>query len=162
MKKTVALYFLALFTLLITIAGCTGVPAPSSTPTTISSTTPISGPTLAIISPVNGAIFPSPKNVIIDVQVTNFKLVNEQGRANSPGEGHLHFYLDVDAPLEPDKVAIPANGSWGHIALTTYFFNIVFAGNHTISAQLVNNDCTPVVPIVIAKITIRITAGGLG
>ncbi len=79
-----------------------------------------------------------------------------------PGEGHLHFYLDTDAPIEHDKAAIPSEGEWGHVALTSYFFNIFFAGSHTISVQLVNNDCTPVMPLVIAKITVRVTAGGLG
>jgi hypothetical protein len=42
--------------------------------------------------------------------VSNFNVVDKQGQANVAGEGHLHFYLDVDAPTAPGQPAIPAGG----------------------------------------------------
>ena len=128
--------------------------APTTSPTT--SPTTAAAPTLAITSPANGASLPE-GNIIVNIQVTNFNIVDKQGQANVTGEGHVHYYLDVDAPTEAGKPAVPTSGIWAHVATTTHIFDNVTAGAHAISVQLVNNDHTPLVPPVVAKININMT-----
>jgi hypothetical protein len=118
-------------------------------------------PTLSITSPTSGASV-SQGNIVVNARVTNFNVVDKQGQANVPGEGHLHFYLDVDAPTTAGQPAIPASGVWAHVSGTTYTFSNVAPGTHTISVQLVNNDHTPVIPPVVAKTTITVVAAGGG
>lgn len=120
-------------------------------------------PTLTIVTPTNGVVTPS-SNIAVAVQVTNFNVVDKQGQTNVPGEGHLHFYLDVTPPTTPGQPAIPTSGVWAHVSATTYTFNSVVPGPHTIWVQLVNNDHTPVTPPVVAQIRVTVApnSGGGG
>jgi hypothetical protein len=128
-----------------------GAPAPAA-----------AAPTISIISPSNGASLLA-GNVAVSVAINNFNVVDKQGQANVPGEGHIHFYLDVAAPTEAGIPAIPTSGTWVHVATTSYTFSNVSAGTHTIAVELVNNDHTPLVPAVVSNITINVTsAGGTG
>lgn len=98
------------------MAGCTttpgGTPTPTATPTSTATTVPAEGsPQITITSPQNGATLPA-GNVTVNVQVSNFNIVDKQGQASVPGEGHVHFYMDVSPiPTDPTKPAIPANAS---------------------------------------------------
>jgi hypothetical protein len=112
-------------------------------------------PSLVILSPRDGANVPS-GSVTVDIQVSNFNIVDKQGQANVSHEGHVHFYLDVEAPTTPGQPAIPASGTWAQVAATTYTFTNVAAGTHTISVELINNDHTPLEPAVVARITINV------
>ncbi len=118
------------------------------------------GTSIEIISPQDGATLTS-DNITVTVQVTGFKIVDKQGQANVAGEGHVHFYLDVAAPTTPDKPAIPTSGTWAHVSGTTYTFTNVPPGTHTISAQLVNNDHTPVIPLKVYTITVNVNPLGV-
>ena len=115
-------------------------------------------PAISITSPPNGASLPA-GNITVSTSVSNFNVVNKQGQANVAGEGHLHFYLDVAAPTIPNQPAVPASGVWAHVSGTTYTFTNVSPGTHTITAQLVNNDHTPVIPPITDSITINVTPG---
>ena len=129
------------------LAGCTTTPSTTGTPT------------ISISSPQNGATLPA-GNVTVTAQVTNFSVVDKQGQANVAGQGHVHFYLDVTPPTDPAKPAIPTdpNAVWAHVSGTTYTFTNVSAGSHTIAVQLVNNDHTPISPIVTDTVTVTVTA----
>lgn len=131
-----------------------GAPAPAA-----------AAPTISITSPINGASLLA-GNVTVSVAVNNFNVVDKQGQTNVPGEGHLHYYLDVAAPTTPGQVAIPPSGTWVHVATTSYTFSNVGAGTHTVAVELVNNDHTPLVPPVVGNITINVTSapssGGYG
>jgi plastocyanin len=121
-------------------------------------TSPAASPTLKIISP-SGGVIPVPGDVTVTVEVSNFKVVDKQGQANVPGEGHIHYYLDIDAPTTPGQPAVPPSGSiWAQVADTSYTFTNVAAGNHAISVELVNNDHTPLDPPVVRKITVTVSA----
>ncbi len=124
---------------------------------TITVAAPVLVPTVTIVSPSDGATVPA-GDVTVTVQVSNFNVVDKQGQANVPGEGHIHFYLDVPAPTTPGQPAIPPSGVWAHVSGTTYTFTNVAAGMHTITVQLVNNDHTPLIPVITAQITITVTA----
>jgi hypothetical protein len=118
------------------------------------------GPSIEITSPENGATV-SAGALHVDVLVSNFTLVDKLGQANVPGEGHIHYFLDVAAPDTPGKPAIPPAGSiWAATPSTTYSFENVPVGKHTLSAELVNNDHTPLSPPVISTVTFTAVAGG--
>lgn len=170
-KITVAIIVIAC---MLVLGACGKAPATTTTPTTTTPTTqptttttttttqttttqPTTAtppPTITITAPT-GTI-PAPGNVTVTVQVTNFKVVEKQGQANVPGEGHIHYYLDVDAPTTQGAPAIPAGGTWSQAASTSLTFPNVSAGSHTISVQLVNNNHTPLNPPVVQKITINV------
>jgi plastocyanin len=117
----------------------------------------IGPPNLVIATPRDGNTLPA-GDIMVTTQVTNFNVVDKQGQANVSREGHLHFYLDVDAPTTQGQPAIPASGVWAHVSATTYTFTNVAAGTHTISVELVNNEHTPLDPAVVQKITINVVA----
>jgi hypothetical protein len=116
-------------------------------------------PTLKINSPSNGATLKT-GDITVKADVANFKVVDKQGQANVTGEGHLHFYMDVNPiPSAAGQPAIPANSSaaWAHVSDTSYTFRGVPPGTHTFVAQLVNNDHSPVVPTVSDMVTVTVT-----
>ncbi len=140
------------------IAGCATTP-PYTTPTPTPTITTITAPQVSITSPANGATLPA-GNVTVTVSVKNLNIVDKQGQANVAGQGHVHFYLDVSPiPSTPGQPAIPANANavWAHVSGTTYTFTNVSPGMHTIVVQLVNNDHSPITPLVTATITITVT-----
>jgi plastocyanin len=146
------------------MAGCAttpgGTPTPTATATPTATTAPPGGaPQVTITSPQNGATLPA-GNVTVTVQVSNFKIVDKQGQASVPGEGHVHFYMDVSPiPTDPKKPAIPANASaaWAHVSANTYTFTNVPPGMHTFTVQLANNDHTPVQPSAVASVMVTVT-----
>jgi outer membrane protein assembly factor BamB len=112
-------------------------------------------PGVAIASPVAGSALPV-GDITVSAIVTNFNIMDKQGQAAISGEGHLHFYLDVDAPTTQGQPAIPSGGIWAHVAASSYTFTNVPAGTHTISVELVNNDHTPLNPAVVQKIIVTV------
>ncbi len=107
------------------------------------------------MTPANGTTIDA-GDITVSAMALNFNLVEKQGEANVPGEGHLHYFLDTEAPTAPGSPAIPPGGSWAHTANTTYTFTNVAPGTHTFSVELVNNDHTPLVPPVVAKATVTV------
>lgn len=149
------------------IAGCT------TTTTTNVTTAPTTGaggqattnpsttvaPMIMITSPMDGATVLA-GNVTVTATVSNFNVVDKQGQTRVPGEGHVHFYMDVSPiPSDPAKPAIPpdASAAWAHVSGTTYTFTNVTTGPHTFAVQLVNNDHTPISPIVTDSVTVTAT-----
>ena len=82
-----------------------------------------------------------------------FRLVDKLGEAPKDGEGHVHFYLDVDEiPTTPGKPAVTADESTYHAtAMAIYVWKDVPSGKHTFGVQLVNNDHTPLEPAVTSE-----------
>ncbi|MBI2850681.1 MAG: DUF4399 domain-containing protein [Chloroflexi bacterium] len=133
------------------------VTAPS-TPTTTPSPAPAPAPapTLTITSPAANASLP-PGSVTVSVNVGNLQLV-PPGQTNVAGQGHLHYYLDVEIPTTPGKGAVTAPGTYKADPGTSIVWDNLSAGTHTFGVQLVNNNHTPLEPPVTAKVTITITA----
>lgn len=90
----------------------------------------------------------------VSVSVANFTIVDKQGQKALAGEGHIHYFLDVDAPTTPGKPAVAAPGTWVTTASTTYTWHNVGSGTHTLSVELVNNDHTPLDPPVVATMKV--------
>jgi len=113
-------------------------------------------PAVKIVSPVDGSNLPV-GDITVTVEQTNFNIVDKQGQPAVPGEGHVHYFLDVDAPTTQGQPAIPpAGATWATISGNTYTFKNVPAGTHTISVELVNNDHTPLNPPVVQKISVTV------
>jgi hypothetical protein len=150
----------------LVIAG--GLIAVLSACTSPSSTTPGSGPTpapttpptitITIIQPVTGSVLIDP-NVTVVVQVSGFNLVDKNGQANAAGEGHINYFMGVDAPTTQGRPAITAIGTYVASSSTSYQWSDVPDGVHTFSVELVNNDNTPLDPPVVAKVTVTVFTG---
>ncbi len=131
-------------------ASPTGVPTPtaSKTPPVTPSPTPTNSgtPAIRIIAPSD---YPTYHTVVIDqvfkisVQVSGFKLVDKIGQAAVPGEGHIIYYVDAEAPKTPGVSAVSAGGSYVTSATTSIVWSNLPEGAHNVTAQLVNNDNTP-------------------
>ena len=157
-------------TLTLVMAGCTQPkPAPTPTPTPAPAPAPVPAPTpvpppppapapaptLKITKPAAGATL-QPGSVQVSVEVTNLQLVPPG--ANAPGQGHLHYYLDVTIPTTPGKGAVTAAGTYKATPGTTATWDNVTAGSHTFGVQLVNSDHTPLSPPVTAQVTVTVGA----
>ncbi len=75
-------------------------------------------PTIEITSPLDNQTI-RPGDITVRANVNHFRSVDRQGEANAPGEGHIHFYMDV-TPL-PGWAGIPAvpadpNATWVDLA----------------------------------------------
>jgi len=138
-------------------------PAPTTTanvtPTTTGNVTPT--PTaeanVTITSPEEGASVAA-GNVTVSVNLTDFTLVEPTGQPNAPGEGHLHYYLDAVVPTNASAPAIPETGGYVVSTNTSYTWENVTPGAHNLSVQVVNNDHTPIIPLVFD--TVNVTVGG--
>jgi hypothetical protein len=129
---------------------------------TISVTAAIPG--IRITSPRDVAIV-GPDNFTVTISVDNFRLVESLGKANVPGEGHVHYFLDVEPPTTPGVPAITTTGRYVPTAATSYTWTNVSSGFHIVAVELVNNDHTPLVPPATHQIQVlvgRIGAGGSG
>jgi len=112
---------------------------------------------VTITSPEEGADITA-GNVTVSVDVTNFTLIEPTGQANAPGEGHLHYYLDAPVPTNESEPAIPETGGYVVSTNLSHTWENVTAGEHNLSVQLVNNDHTPLIPLVFE--TVNVTADG--
>jgi outer membrane protein assembly factor BamB len=95
-------------------------------------------------------------NLTVVAETNNFNIVDKQGQANVAGQGHLYFYMDVDAPTVQGQPATSTSGQSAPVSANNYTFNNVATGTHTISIELVNNDNTPLNPPVVQKITVAL------
>jgi outer membrane protein assembly factor BamB/plastocyanin len=92
----------------------------------------------------------------------NFTLVNKAGQPAVAGQGHAHYYLDVQPPTTPGQPAVPPSGStWAQSPSPTYTFDNVSVGSHTVYVQLVNNDHTPLSPNVETQVQVNVSASAI-
>ena len=117
-------------------------------------------PQIMITEPKENASL-SAGNITVAVQVENFSLVNKLGKTNVAGEGHIHYYMDAKIPTTPGKPALSTPGTYAPTANTSFTWKNVTAGMHNFSAQLVNNDHTPVIPLVTAQVNVTVKADPL-
>lgn len=102
-------------------------------------------PQIIITAPKNGNVI-SAGDVTIYVNVSNFNIVDKQGQASVAGEGHIHYFMDMRAPTTPGQPAVTPDDTYVHTTSTSYTWKDVIPGNHSFSAELVNNDHTPLIP----------------
>lgn len=95
-------------------------------------------PDIEIISPIQGEEISS-SAVGIRVNVTNFRLADIISKPlNRQNEGHIYYNLDGREQQTPMKIVSYTN---------------VAKGFHTLRVQLLNNDGSPVLPLVTKSVT---------
>lgn len=114
-------------------------------------------PQLQITSPIAGASVIGP-NVSVSTAVQNFNLVNKFGQASVAGEGHIHYFLDVVPPTTPNVEAFTAAGTYAASVATSFVWTNLSLGAHKLSAELVNNNHTPLQPAVVVSINVTVIA----
>ncbi|XUX01247.1 MAG: hypothetical protein TUN42_04460 [Dehalogenimonas sp.] len=141
--------FLYLKYFLVTTIGLSAVflPAACASPSLIA-------PTVEILAP--------PKNVYsigeltVNVNISNFTIIDKQGQGAVAGEGHLHYFLDVTAPTTSGTPAVTAAGTYFSTADLSYTWTNIGTGHHTLSVELVNNDHAPLNPPVVATMDVLV------
>jgi hypothetical protein len=128
--------------------------APATLPPTIPAT-PLPRPGLTILSPLADQIIRG-DSVTVTVRVEDFDLVSALGGPNVPGQGHLHYYIDAAVPSTPGQPALTGPGTYAPTTATSYTWTNVSPGVHIFSVQLVNNDHTPVIPLVADEVRIEV------
>lgn len=147
------LVILILIMLCTIFAGCTSNPAQTAAPGP--SQAPGTMPGLSITAPADGAVLQA-GDITVSVQVSNFRLVPQYGEY-VPGEGHLHYYMDLPANAAHGSSA-PPPGSFVPSTETTYTWGNVPPGTHTFTVELASTDHTPQIPPVSRSVTVKVTA----
>lgn len=117
----------------------------ASTPVRTTALGSVATPNITILSPANNATGSSFNMV---VSVANFELKpvpTTPGKV--AGQGHIHYLVDGKNP-EGEYATHQRN----------YTFSDLAPGNHTLRAELVNHDHTPLDPPVFAEIRVTATA----
>ena len=127
------------------------------TPTVNVTPTPTVEANVTIVEPLDGATLPA-GNVTVEVNLTDFALVEPTGQENAPGEGHLHYYLDAVVPTNESEPAVPEFGGYVISTNLSHTWENVTEGEHNLSVQVVNNDHTPLIPLAFE--TVNVTVGG--
>jgi hypothetical protein len=124
---------------------------------TTDGTTAAEESTAAITSPEDGATLEA-GDIEVSVDVANFEVVDKLGQDLAAGEGHVHYYINVDEiPTTPGEPAVTDDETTYHAEATTSFtWQGVRPGEHTFGVQLVNNDHTPLEPPVTDEITVTV------
>lgn len=126
------------------LAGCTGG-APAGEAATPAAEKPaasasVETPTLSLVEPADGSTVPA-GDLKVNSEVENLKFTMPSN-TNVPGEGHIHYTLDdrpFEMSVEPGMV-----------------IKDVEPGEHTLEAELVQNNTQPFDPPI--KQTITFTA----
>ncbi len=110
---------------------------------------------MLISSPEEGDTV-QPGNIEVSVNVFNFMMADKLGETPVAGEGHIHYYLDVDIPTTPGQPAVTEPGTYKAAPDTSVTWENVAPGKHTLGVQLVNNNHTPLDPPVTATVMVTV------
>lgn len=103
-------------------------------------------PSLKIETPQEGqTIYGSKVPVLISTE--NFQIVSsEEGKANQPGEGFVYLWLDTTDTISATATKVTED---------IYTFSDVAYGEHTLTAELVNNNSTSLTPKVTTTVKFK-------
>jgi hypothetical protein len=113
-------------------------------------------PYAVLLTPGEGSTI-SAGDIEVRIFLQNFTITENSGVPNEPNQGHIIYYLDVEAPRTYGAPATTAPGTYAISAGTSFIWKNVPVGDHTFTVQLVNNDDTPLLPptAVRANVTVR-------
>jgi hypothetical protein len=122
----------------VILGGCSGRSATGAGPAPVASNEgPVAVPTIELVAPVADSKVAA-GDLSISVNATGLKFVMASN-TNVPGEGHVHFTLDG----QPFKMSVKPD----------YVYEGVTPGQHTLEAELVQNDTKSFNPPVKQEIT---------
>ena len=111
-------------------------------------------PRVHIVTPDENASLPAGA-VTVTAVPSNFTLSPQNGENGAPaGDGHIIYYLDVEPPATPGQPATTEEGTYQISDSTSFTWENVPPGEHTLAVQLVNADDTSLDPPVIDRVTI--------
>jgi hypothetical protein len=118
-------------------------------------------PTIGFVSPAQGEVVTGP-DVTVQVEVFDFALVPPSGTGDTPGQGHILYFLDFEPPFIPGQPAIPDDPNVAYAATheTSYTFQDVRPGSHDVFALLVLDSHAPAFPPAIDKVSFALVAPG--
>ena len=102
-------------------------------------------------------MLPQTSNITVSAAVSNFRLTDKLGQPVVPGEGHIHYFLDVVPPVVPGQPATTTPGTFVPTVATSHTWNNITPGTHILSVELVNNDHTPLEPPVVASVSVNVS-----
>lgn len=106
---------------------------------------------LKVVTPSEGQTIYGNKVPIL-FSVENFQLVDFQiNKLVQPGQGHIHLWLDDTNPTPESAVKLVSD---------EFTFSDVAYGNHTLRAELINNNHSPLAPPVV--VTVNFTNEAVG
>lgn len=146
----------------VTTATTSATPDPTTAdaPSSPAATTPAaSAPAISIVQPEQNSYVVGTNDIKVVVEVSGFDLVDGTGQPNAPGQGHIIYFMDTAPPTAPGQPATAKTGSYASSTATTYTWTNVVEGVHTFSAELVNNDDTPLAPPVTVTVTVSVYPG---
>lgn len=138
-----------------TITGQTGMGGNESMTDNTTAGNATANMSINLVAP-NGTSSLSGRMMTVTAEVAGLNLTDPMmvGMTPAPGEGHIHYFLDAVPPTTPGVPAIlPVANTYFESTNTTIAWANVTPGWHTIYALLVNNDYTPVTPIVVDSAT---------
>jgi hypothetical protein len=139
------------------LAGCSDTVVVNEEPDAVASV-PDERPLVTILSPSDGAEMPEGP-ITISTQIDSFTVTDDLGQQPVEGQGHLHFFVDVDIPTDHGEPAITEEGTYQALAATSVIWVDVEPGPHTFSVQLVNNDHTPLDVPAVDTVDVQIVEG---
>lgn len=108
----------------------------------------VAGPTIAAIAPTPGASVGNGSSVDFRVDVSGFQLVGVgTATGKQAGQGHIHYLVDGK----------PAKGEYA-TTQKAFTFSSLPAGQHTLRAELVNDDHSSLEPPVFTERVIAVAA----
>jgi hypothetical protein len=117
-----------------------------------SKSAPARGPSITILRPKAGSTVHG-RTIRVSVLLKGFK-VHEQFQPPVPGEGHVHFYLDVKRL--PTTHTYPSPVPYRSISGTSYTWTGVSPGRHSVAVQLVGNDHVPLRPAAKDRVSVTV------
>ncbi len=106
----------------------------------------VGAPKLSIITPSESQTLYGQKVPIL-VAVENLTLVDYQvNKTRAVGQGHIHLWLDEENPTRESAVKLTKDD---------FTYSDVPYGEHTLRAELVNNDHTSLTPPVVTTVNFR-------
>lgn len=112
-------------------------------------------PYAVLLTPSEGSTI-SAGDIEVRVFLQNFTINENSGVPNKPNQGHLIYYLDVDAPHLHGALATTAPGTYAISTSTSFVWKNVPSGEHTLTIQLVNNDDTPLLPPTAVRANVNV------
>jgi hypothetical protein len=112
-------------------------------------------PVVVLLSPSDGSTLAS-GDIEVRVYLQNFSSVENTGQANKASEGHVIYYLDVNAPVKSGDKATTAPGTFAATSKKSYTWQNVPPGKHVFYVQLVNNDDTPLLAPVAVRANVDV------
>lgn len=107
-------------------------------------------PDLTIVGPQSGDAV-SGDQVTVSFTTSDFTLADYTvAEGTVAGEGHVHLWLDEDAPTSQNAVMVSAE--------EPYTFYDIASGTHTLRAELVDNAHGSLNPVVVRTVTFTSTA----